>query len=140
MYAPDANTRHQRCLGIDSNHNAPLRSCTYVHDQAWYRGKELRKTSYYQYKNAYGHCLGVKNGSKHKAAQVIAGTCLGSRHPDQYWSIHYLNAHTYLCEVFNYHSQYVLEPRSDTKNAPIVQQPWAGHSTARQEWSFEINS
>jgi hypothetical protein len=145
MYAPDANTTHQRCLGIKRNGDARLWPCTYKHDQAWYRGHQFRSTGFYQYKNANGQCLSVAGGSTGKGAQVIAGKCLsGSKHEDYYWHLDFLGHkhQTYECYVFNYKSGYVLEPGSDKRGSKIEQEPWKGHkhTYGAQVWFFEINS
>jgi hypothetical protein len=140
MYYPDINTNHQWCLGITSSKNGVLATCTYIHDQAWHRGKEAGHSSYYQWINAYGQCLGVAGGSKKKGARIVGARCGGSSHPDQYWAIDYAGTETYLCTVFNYHSGYVMQPVSNKKNAAVVQEPWKGHRNSAQEWVFEINS
>jgi hypothetical protein len=139
MYAPDINTT-QLCLGITSAKDGGLYPCTYTNDQAWRRGGEIGNSGYYQWINDYGQCLGVAGGSKSKGAQVVGWKCLGTGHPDQYWTIHYLNPETYLCEVFNYNSRYLMQPASNARGAAVRQQPWVGYSTLAQEWVFEINS
>jgi len=140
MYRPDINTNHQLCLGIASNKNGILASCTFVHDQAWHRGKEARHSGYYQWINAYGQCLGVAGGSKKNGARVVGAKCGGLTHPDQYWAVEFAGPLTYLCTVFNYHSGYVMQPASNKKGAAVEQKPWAGHKNSAQEWVFEINS
>jgi hypothetical protein len=140
MYYPDINTTHQWCLGINSTHNGVLNPCTFINDQAWFRGGENGTSGFYQYKNGYGQCLGIAGGSTSNGARVVGTTCGGTTHPDQYWSIDYLNSQTYLCYVFNYKSGYLMQPASNTLHAAVEQKPWVGHSTSAQEWVFEINS
>jgi hypothetical protein len=140
MYYPDINTNHQLCLGIHRA-NGVLASCTFVHDQAWHRGAELRHTGYYQYINAKGVCLSVYAGTRKKGARIMALKCRGAKSPSQYWAIDFASTQTYLCVVFNYHSGYVMQPVSNKKGAAVVQEPWKGHSKDfYQQWVFEINS
>jgi hypothetical protein len=138
MYYPSINTDHALCLGIASNKDGVLTSCTFVHDQAWHRGKEDGHSSYYQWINAYGQCLGVAGNSKKNGARVVGAKC--STNAAMYWTIDYSGADTYLCTVFNRLSGYVMQPASNKKGAAVVQKPWAGHKNSAQEWVFEINS
>ena len=140
MYAPYINTDRQMCLGINSSNNGIDALCTFVHDQAWYRGSELGTTDFYQYINGYGKCLGVAYGSNKAGSNVVSNTCLGSGHHDQYWQIHYLSGQTYECELFNYHSALLMMPISSATNAAVVIEPYDGQQNIIQEWVFEINS
>jgi hypothetical protein len=139
MYYRDINTQHQRCLGITSAKKAILATCTYVHDQAWYRGAELKSTGFYQYSNAYGLCLSLAAGDKSGIGTQLTGAhCGGSRDTYQYWDVAILTD-SYLCEVTNYKTHLFMVPSSDRNGSAIVEKPWAGFGSV-QQWVYTINS
>jgi len=102
--------------------------------QKCHRGAEIGTTSYYQFINASGKCLGVAGNSKRKDAQVIVTAC-NKRNTSQFWNIDFVNNHSYLCYVFNRHSGYVLEPTSKKSGAAVKQQPWLSTKKG-QQWVF----
>jgi hypothetical protein len=141
MWYPTINSSDQLCLGRDyKNGVAGIYTCTYINDQAFYRGAELGTTGFYQYKNAYGKCMGIAGGSEDKGALANTNNCLGTAHTDQYWSLDFPDPNSYYCYIFNYKSSYVLEPNGHTGDSYVAQQPWGGNSDTLQAWVESINS
>jgi hypothetical protein len=132
----------QLCLAINRHGDARLWTCSYKKDQAWIRGREIKKRGYYQFKNKDGQCLGVAGSSKKKGAQVV-GTKCKTGVKSQYWAVDFWDRHTYACFLFNYNSNYVLEPVDERIGKLVKQEPWVGDHAPkkfRQSWVQSINS
>jgi len=105
--------------GGKNDNPASLYTCNGSKEQTWGWGKTI-SGSFKQLINGDGQCLGVTGGSKSQNARVVGWTCLGTSHPDQYWSV---GSCLSLCVFFNYHSGYVLSVLngSTALNAAVVQ-------------------
>lgn len=121
-----------QCLGIDSNNNAIIFTCSYTGHQEYHFGNEKGTSSYYQLINAAGQCLGVSGGSEDAGAQVIGFRCDGN--DSQYWNLDFISTTSYVCYVFNYNSSLVLQPNGNTNGALVKQQPWT--ESNNQKWVF----
>lgn len=75
-----------KCIGIDASGNAGDWNCTSNRDQTWHWGAAIA-TGWFQLINGNGKCLGVAGGSDAEGARIVAFTCLGTGHPDQYWAL-----------------------------------------------------
>ena len=131
-------SHNSKCLGSNSKKDAAIFKCTYLGLQKWHRGAEIGTTSYFQFINASGQCLGVAGNSKKKGAQVIVTAC-NKHNTSQFWLIDFLNTQSYLCYVFNRRSGYVLEPTSKANGAKVKQQPWLSTNKG-QQWVFVSDS
>jgi Ricin-type beta-trefoil lectin domain-like len=75
-----------KCIGIDSSGKAGDWNCTSNRDQTWQWGSAIQP-GWLQLINGNGKCLGVQAGSDAVGARIVAFTCLGTGHPDQYWAL-----------------------------------------------------
>lgn len=75
-----------KCLGIDGTGLAGDWTCTSNKDQRWHWGSEIGSGDR-QLVNGNGQCLAVQNGNIFQGARLVAFTCLGSDHEDQYWAV-----------------------------------------------------
>ena len=73
-----------KCIGIDTNGLAGDWNCTANRDQVWTWAEALYP-GWQQLVNLNGQCLGVQGGSEAVGARIVAWSCLGTGHPDQYW-------------------------------------------------------
>lgn len=131
-------SHNSKCLNSNSKHDAVISKCTYLGRQKFHRGAEIGTTSYYQFINASGQCLGVAGNSRHKGAQVIVTAC-NKRNTSQFWHVDFTSSQSYLCYVFNRHSGYVLEPTSAKEGAKVKQQAWLSTNKG-QQWVFVSDS
>lgn len=81
----NANARG-KCIGINASGDAGDWNCTTNPDQTWHWGAAI-SSGWFQLVNRNGKCLGVAGGSDARGARVVAFTCLGTGHPDQYWAL-----------------------------------------------------
>jgi hypothetical protein len=105
------NVGEKLCLGISGGKDdapAVQWDCNDSANQTWHWGDELGDTGYYQLVNGDDQCLGVAGGSDTEGADVVGWTCLGSGHPDQYWTLDDASEADNFYPIFNYHSGYVL--------------------------------
>jgi hypothetical protein len=127
------------CLGISGGlDHAPAVQFTCLNhpDQKWSVG-QTDESGYYQIINGDGQCLGVQSGSAATDARVVAWTCEGPSHPDQYWYIDtglQCGGEPYY-PIFNQNSGDVVgvSGNSLSSGAAVVQWPWQDQCN-NQEW------
>lgn len=74
-----------KCVGIDASGFAGDWNCTSNSDQTWHWGSAAAQ-GWLQLINGNGKCLGVQGGGDANGTRIVAFTCLGTGHPDQYWA------------------------------------------------------
>jgi Ricin-type beta-trefoil lectin domain-like len=74
-----------KCIGI-ADGLAGDWNCTSNPDQTWHWGA-VNASGWQQLINGNGLCLGVQGGGDAQGTRIVAFTCLGTGHPDQYWTV-----------------------------------------------------
>jgi hypothetical protein len=85
------NAHSTKCLSSDGRGDADALqfNCnTSSANQYWVLGHYYGGSNFSQWINQGTHqCLGVRAASKANGADVVVWRCLGTGHPDQYWSV-----------------------------------------------------
>jgi hypothetical protein len=118
----------------DKNDNpTALYTCNGSKQQTWGWGSSI-SGGWRQLVNGDGQCLSISGASKSQNARVVGWTCLGSSHPEQYWST---GGCLSLCAFYNKNSGLVLSVLNGgtTNNSPVVQ---ASYNSNRNDqfWYF----
>ena len=112
------NVNSGLCVGASGGY-AVLENCyADVENEVWdvRSSFTVSGTTWYQYVNGNGQCLGIADASTAEDARLTVKADCGSRtaNPDQYWSLPSLDPGQL---TFNYHSPYVMGVKSASKAA-----------------------
>jgi hypothetical protein len=112
------NVNSGQCVGASGGY-AVLESCSAdVENEVWdvRSSFTVSGTTWYQYVNGNGDCLGIAGASTAEDARLTVMADCGSRsaNPDQYWSLPSLSPGQL---VTNYHSPYVMGVKGASKAA-----------------------
>ena len=135
------NYNSNDCLGVlGGADDAPAVQwpCDGSANQSWTVGSPYPNSDYVQIVNGDGQCLGVLGGSTDEGASVYGWTCLGTSHPDQYWTLLSSGTPGYSYLV-NLNSGLVLgvSGNSTAQGASVVQ--WANQNTPNNQlWTTAV--